>query len=118
MQIKNLVQPDIFKRASEDCVILDNLINESQEILLNLDNIYRVIMHQNEMPVCTVDYLGLIQIHMYEFKSGNLKKWQMQIQSLRILMMTISFAVQMKDLIFRKSLAVKLEKLFQYATCR
>lgn len=44
---------------------------DKKTVLMQKENIYRIIMHTNEMLVCTLDDCGLMEIYIYDFAGKN-----------------------------------------------
>ncbi|MCI9078298.1 MAG: hypothetical protein HFH68_05140 [Lachnospiraceae bacterium] len=53
---------------------LNNFHTDNKTILLQKENIYQTIMHNDELLVCTMDDYGLIEVFIYSFASGKLTK--------------------------------------------
>lgn len=47
---------------------------DKKTVLMQKENIYRIIMHTNEMLVCTLDDYGLMEIYIYDFAGKNATK--------------------------------------------
>jgi hypothetical protein len=53
---------------------LNDFDSEKKTVLLQKENIYLIIMHTDELLVCTLDDYGLMEIYIYDFASKKLSK--------------------------------------------
>ena len=53
---------------------LKDFYTDKKTVLLQKENIYRTIMHSDELLVCTLDDYGLIEVFVYDFASKKVTK--------------------------------------------
>lgn len=53
---------------------LKNFYSDKKKVILQIEDIYRIIMHTDELLVCTLDNYGLMEIYIYDFASKKTAK--------------------------------------------
>lgn len=64
----------LLVQNSDTIYQLEDFYTDKRTVLLQKENIYRTIMHTDELLVCTLDDYGLMEIYIYDFASKKLTK--------------------------------------------
>lgn len=69
-----LLNGAIIHYSRDKIIIRDSFETENDEVIVELENIYRIIVHHDDMVIATANQYGVIQIYEYSFKKDKLKR--------------------------------------------